>query len=290
MRLSGGGTVGYKVKWVEENLGVTRKALRCFEEAGLMPKNIDSQYRDYDEDDIDRIWAIRVMQGMGYSLKEIVSMVNDDEFDFDSSISKKVEELEKEKEKVERHLGYAKTIKFTGRFPSRPRKMGEIKFEDFQEQALEGWNIIDDPQAQEYQQLVETYLTKSPEEWNNTDLGRMFSVLEEIATIDTEVLLVERVLPNAIVKRKDLGVSHPEIQLMVKMIYENQKTVNQLQEITVKQFARFYSSSYLSGDIAKMKSQGFDEHDCEFIAEAVAYFAGYKSYDALIEEELRYGR
>lgn len=30
--------MGYKVKWVEDNLGVTRKALRGFEEAGLMLK------------------------------------------------------------------------------------------------------------------------------------------------------------------------------------------------------------------------------------------------------------
>ena len=39
--------MGYKVKWVEDNLGVTRKALRGFEEAGLMPENTGRQYRDY---------------------------------------------------------------------------------------------------------------------------------------------------------------------------------------------------------------------------------------------------
>lgn len=97
--------MGYKVKWVEDNLGVTRKALRGFEEAGLMLKNQGRQYRDYDEDDIDRIWTIRVLQGMGYKLKEIVNMVNDENFDFDDSIAQKIEELEKEKMKIETHLG-----------------------------------------------------------------------------------------------------------------------------------------------------------------------------------------
>lgn len=86
--------MGYKVKWVEDNLGVTRKALRGFEKAGLMPENKDGQYRDYDDDDIDRIWTIRVLQGMGYKINEIVEMVNDEEFDFYNSICKKVEELE----------------------------------------------------------------------------------------------------------------------------------------------------------------------------------------------------
>ena len=109
--------MGYKVKWVEDNLGVTRKALRGFEKSGLMPENIDRKYRDYDDDDIDRIWTIRVLQGMGYSIKEIVDMVNDEEFDFGESIGQKVLELEAEKQKIERHLGYAKMIKLTGRFP-----------------------------------------------------------------------------------------------------------------------------------------------------------------------------
>ena len=148
--------MGYKVKWVEDNLGVTRKALRVFEEAGLMPENKNRQYRNYNEDDLDRIWMIRVLQGMGYSIKEIVNMVSDDEFDFDVSISQKIVQLEEKKAELERHLGYAKTIKFTGRFPLRPKKMGDIKFNDFQKHAIEGWNIYSDPRGEAYVQLVDT--------------------------------------------------------------------------------------------------------------------------------------
>ena len=77
--------MGYQVKWVEEHLGVTRKALRIYEEKGLMPKNEGGQYRRYDEDDIDRIWAIKVLQGMGYTLNEIVDVVSvasSENFDF----------------------------------------------------------------------------------------------------------------------------------------------------------------------------------------------------------------
>lgn len=282
--------MGYKVKWVEDNLGVSRKALRGFEKAGLMPENTGRQYRDYDEDDIDRIWAIRVMQGMGYSIKEIVDMINDENYDFDSSLSLKIDELEDEKKKIERHLGYAKTIKFTGRFPARPRKMGEKKFDEFQEKALEGWNIVDAPQAAEYQKLAEAMLSKEPEEWENADLGRMFALFENLATMDTDFIFAEYILPKEIVKRIDLGASHPEVQLMVKMLYGNQKALLQLEGLSVTQFARFYSSSYLSGDVAKLKARDFNEKECEFIAEAMAVFAGFKNYDNLVEEELRYGR
>lgn len=287
--------MGYKVKWVEDNLGITRKAIRVFESAGLMPKNgackyESSKYRDYTEEDIDRLWEIRVMQGMGYTLKEIAQMISDENFDFDNSIAEKITELEKEKKKLEQHLGYAKTIKMTGRFPSRPSKMGEIKFEDFQEKVLQEWNITDDPQSVEYQKIAETFLSKTPEEFENTDLGRMIAFFQEIATMDTDKLLIEYVLPKAIIKRKTLGPNHSDIQLLLKLIYENQSSFIDGQPMTKKQFSRFYSSSFLCGDIAKMKSTDFTEDECLFIAEATAVFGGYDSYNTLLEEEAKYGR
>lgn len=286
--------MGYKVKWVEDNLGVTRKALRGFEKAGLMPENRDRKYRDYDDDDIDRIWTIRVLQGMGYSIKEIVDMVNDEEFDFDESIGQKGLELEAEKQKIERHLGYARMIKLTGRFPARPKEMGKVKFEEFQMEALEGWNIGDDPQGAEYARLAETILSKTPEEWENSDLGWMISSLESMMNLDADLLLAECVLPKAIVKRKKLGADHSDVQLLVKLIYENQSLIGTAygmkDNMTMSQFLRVYASSYLTGDVAKLKARDFTKEECEFIAEAVSIFGGYESYEELAEAELRYGR
>ena len=234
--------MGYKVKWVEDNLGVTRKALRGFEKAGLMPENRNSQYRDYDDDDLDCIWTIRVLQGMGYSIKEIGEMFSDKEFDFDASISKKIAELEEKKSELERHLGYAKT----------------------------------------------------PEEWDNGNLGRMISMIEKIETMDIDFLLAEYVLPKAICKRKALGANNSDIQLMVKIIYENFNDLYKSQdggiEMPVKLFARLYSSSYLAGDISKLKTGDYTKEDCEFIADAVSVFGGYKNFSELYEDELRHGR
>lgn len=79
--------MGYRVKWVEENLGVSRKALRLFEKKGLMPEN-NGGYRDYSDEDIDRIWRIRVLQGMGFTLSEIERLANDE--NFEASLEKKV--------------------------------------------------------------------------------------------------------------------------------------------------------------------------------------------------------
>lgn len=286
--------MGYKVKWVEDHLGVSRKALRGFEEAGLMPPNEAGKYRDYDDDDLDRIWAIRLLQGMGFTLKDIASFIaqleNDDDFVFENTLAQKIEELEKKKQKIERHLGYARTIKLTGRFPARPAQMGEMKFDDFQEKALEGWNLANDPQAAEYQKLAEAFLTKPQEEIDNSDLGRLLVMLEHMASMDTSFLMAQHVLPAEIAKRKDLGANHPEIQLLVKMLYDSIRTIDQLGDMSAAQFARFFSSSYFSGDVAKMASQRFCKEEAEFIAEALSIFGGFESYDALLEEEARYGR
>lgn len=286
--------MGYKVKWVEENLGVTRKMLRVYEDNGLMPKNNPGAYRDYDDDDIDRIWFIKVLQGMDYTLKEIRNMISDENFNFDELIAEKILKLEEEKKKIERRIGYAKTIKLTGRFPARPKKMGEMKFDDFQKKALEGWNITDDPQGTEYARFADTILSKSPEEWTNSDLGCMLSTLTSMITMDTDLLLAGYILPKAIVKRKHLGASHPDIQCMIKIIYENQNALiastGRKDRMTIQQFSRFYSSGYLVGDIAKINASEFTKEECEFIAEAFSIFGGYTSFEELIKSELQHGR
>ena len=288
--------MGYQVKWVIDNLGITRRTLRVFEEAGLMRKNENNQYRNYNEADIDRIWTIRVLQGMGYSIKEIVAMSKDEEFDFADSIGKKIEDLEEEKEKIERHLGYAKMVKLTGRLPIRPKNMGEVKCEEFQNDVVEKWNIMNDTKGGEYEKLVKTLLSQPEEETASGDLQTLFSgfgdSLGEIFSLDIDYLLMEYVLPKAIVKRRDLGANHLQIRFMFKMIYDNLKQkIKEIdpeisKEMSIKQFAHYYSSSYMAGDVAKLKGLEFTKEECEFIANAVSVFAGYKNYNELLEDEL----
>ena len=270
--------MGYKVKWVEENLGISRKALRIFEKKGLMPKN-NGEYRDYSDEDIDRIWIIRVLQGMGYTLTEIEKMSQDENFDFDASLEIKVKELEAKKEKVDRHLGYAKTIKLTGRFPSRPKTMGSVKFDEFYEKSLNEWNMNENEEEKFFFELAEKYINLSPDEFKESDLGKIFNLLKKMQNYP-ELLMEGYILPKEIAKRESLGTSNPEVQLLVKMMYESWlRNVPEYKEITLNQFVRFVASSYKSGDIARMNEQNFGKKGCSFIADAIAVFGGYKNYD-----------
>lgn len=284
----GGEKMGYGVKWVEDNLGVSRKALRVLEENGLMPQNESGSYRDYTDEDIEYIWRIKTLQGMGYSLKEISSMAdalkNDKDIDFNSSIAEKIKQLEAEKERVEKSLGYLYAIKSSGRFPARPKEMGTITFEEFREKSLNEWNVNNDPVAKQCQEILDKLLNTSEDELEATDLGKILVLFQELqfGVQNSEKYLADLILPKAIVNRKHLGVTHPEIQLLVKLIYENRiEILPELKNMTLNQFVRFESSSYISGDIALFNQRKYGKVECEFIANAIAVFGGYSSYEAI---------
>ncbi|MDO4557308.1 MAG: hypothetical protein Q4B70_19515, partial [Lachnospiraceae bacterium] len=85
-----------------------------------------------------------------------------------------------DKAEINKHLGYAKTIKLTGRFPSRPKKMGTVKFDEFYDKALNDWNVNNDPQEKQYQEIVDMLLDKSEEEWTDIDIGKILYFLKEM--------------------------------------------------------------------------------------------------------------
>lgn len=276
--------MGYQVKWVEDHLGVSRKALRLFEKFGLMPANEGNQYRNYSEEDIERIWAIRVLQGIGYSLKEIATITSDETFDFQTSITEKVKELEVKRQEADRHLGYAEMIKMTGRLPTRPRQLGEICWKDFQKQSLDNWNMRSDPKAVEYQKVAEKYLYGNQEEWGESDIGRMFAFLEGVDTDFMAYACTDYGIIRGIIRRINLGADHPEVQTLVKLLYEEQQqVVGAFSELTPTDFGRLYSSSYIEGDIGLMNQKKYGREECVFVADAIAVFGGYKNYDEIIQ-------
>lgn len=276
--------MSYQVKWVAEHLGVTRKALRIYEEKGLMPKNEGGQYRSYNEEDLDRIWAIKVLQGMGYSLSEIVdlvSAVNGEDFDFQESISQKVISLEANRAEAERLLGYAKMIQLTGRFPSRPKEMGSVTFDAFHENALEGWNVHNDPRAESAQTLVGQLLEQPEDSWGESELGRMLQALLDFGMnrAAMEATLSLDILQKAIISRSDQGADSAEVQLLVKILYEQVQKFAGDDAMPPHHFGRLYSSSIMEGQIGQSSQQKYGTDGCAFLADAIAIFGGFKNYE-----------
>ena len=62
--------MGYSAKWVRDKLGVTRDMIRYYEKEDLIPirssRNPANNYRDYSDEDIERIWSIKLLIGIGF--------------------------------------------------------------------------------------------------------------------------------------------------------------------------------------------------------------------------------
>ncbi len=269
----------YRLKWIEENLGITRSAIRYYEGKGLLPTNTYNQRREYSEEEVEGLWAIQILQGMGYSIDEIITMRDNPEFDFQESIGGKIKELEMVVQEKVKHINYAKTIKLFGRFPSRPKEMGSITADEFCEKALNEWNIQEDDTMMRYQELADLVLKSTDAELADSELGKLFGILNEMdiqSLVSEETCTVEMLL-RQLVKRKDLGHQHPEVQLLVKMIYEEWGHIveEEVGKITPQQFARYYGTSFMAGDVRKINETKYGEQGCDFIAEAIACFGGY---------------
>ena len=171
--------MGYSVKWVENNLGVTRDMLRYYEKQKLLPSNKNGNYRDYSDEDIKRIWSIKLLIGIGFSTKEIYEFINNPEFNFDNAMKNKVAELERKHDENVLYLEFAKSIKFMGRVPT-VSKIGSIPFNEFLTYAHENWNFYKNPQDVSFMKFADTLISKKPQEWSINDVEYISEMIEQL--------------------------------------------------------------------------------------------------------------
>lgn len=272
--------MAYQVKWVEEHLGITRNAIREWEDKGLLPR-FYGFYREYEDEDIERLWAIKVLQGIGFKLKDIKSMIDNDK-DFITIVKMKITDLEQKIADTNRSLGYAKQIAYSGRFPLFPKELGEITFKEFQEQSLKGFNLNDDPNMVENMDIYNK-LVNSDFDINNLkedEIGQLFKMMIELSKMINDEkfkkgLLIEQ-YELEIIKRSKLGFESKEVQILVGLIYETMRELHEM-DYTKQQFGRIIGSSYLYGLVAEQKKKNYGLKECKFIADAFAFFAGYKN-------------
>ncbi len=270
----------YRVKWIEDNLGITRDALRYLEKQGVLPKNKDKKPREYDDDDIHSLWLIRVLQGIGYSTQEIVDMASDEGKSIDETIGDKICKLEKVQKKIALFLGYAKMIKLTGRFPAMPKDMGSVKFDDFYRKTINEWNLKDFPIMDRAEEVIDAAINKPAEQWTEQDLDKSLQFIESLGLTEQmgRTAVTEDTLCRLIIKKQNLSFADTEVQVLVKCLYENlNDSFGEENKMTEEQFGRIYSSSFVTGDIARLREHNYGKDACMFIANAIAVFGGYKN-------------
>jgi len=279
--------VKYSVKWIEDKLGITRSALKNYEAKGLMPKdasrNPNNNYREYNEDDIARIWSIKVLQGIGFSVKEIRDLIEDPEMDFYSAISNKVRKLENDREEIDEYIQFAKSIKLLDRVPTTS-KVGSIRYDEFKKYALENWNFFVDTETAPCMRVMDSMVNKKQEDWDLEDLKGLQEFLEKYDHEKLEFSYTVNAYYRVIAEMQIMDYKSEPVQVTVKLLYEyilNSSQLEHSDKYIPELFAKYVAPTFLDGDIALLQQKNFGKVGSEFIARAIAYFGGYESIDDL---------
>lgn len=270
--------MGYSVKWVNDNLGITRDTLRYYEDQSLMPKNKDSKYRDYNDEDIERIWTIKLLTGIGFSAKEICSFINNPDFDFDSAIADKVVELEKKQEELGKYLEVARNIQFSGRVPNVV-KIGSMKFDDFMAYVRENWNGFYNPAWGSAVKAFNNMSDKEVDELTPEEMELVKAFTETLSLDDLQNSFVLHAYYQLLSDMKDLDYKSDTVQRVVRLLHECMVQYNADPDldgkITKEKFARNVAVPFIGGMISKSFEKNYGKDGCEFIASAIAYYGGY---------------
>lgn len=274
--------MGYSVKWVVENLGITRDMLRYYEKEGLLTtgetRNPANKYRDYSDEDIEKIWGIKLLIGVGFSAKEIFKLMNDSGFDFYTAIAQKVAELEQKHDDNLIYLEFAKSIKLMGRVPTTS-KIGSIQFDDFLTYAHKNWNFYDDPRSAPFMKLSDTLISKKPGEWNPDDLEQVLKLYKSFDAEDMMRIYTLNGYYQVISDMREFGYTSDTVQRVVRLLHEYLVKSNTAPEldgkITPQFVAKYTAPFFLGGDIAVLYERNYGKDGCVFIAQALAYYGGY---------------
>ena len=257
----------YQVKWIEDNLGITRKALRLYEEKGLISRG-ESLYRQYSEEDLERLWAIKLLQGMGYTLREISTIaVAGDDFDYQRSIEEKVTQLESKLREDERLLNYAKYIRMTGELPAMPKKMGDIRFDEFYEKSLDEWTTEGLPA---YSDVVLDYKLGRITEKEAVDA--ITSSSGELEIIDPETLKIAALiegLKDEIILLRSLGADNIVVQALAMILYAKMREFVDIEGFTCEMFVKQLKKEFTQGDIGLSREMQYGKEECSFMVDVL---------------------
>lgn len=274
--------MGYSAKWMRDNLGVTRDMIRYYEKEELIPihssRNPANNYRDYSDEDIERIWCIKLLIGIGFSVKEIKQLMTDPSYDFDTAIARKVVELEKKHDEALIYLEFAKSIKITGRVPT-VTQLGSMTFDSFLTYAREHWNFYDDPRSAPFMKAADLLIDKPAREWSPDDVERIYNLAE---SFDTESMMKTYALHGyyqVLSDMREMDFRSETVQRVVRLLHEylvSSNTEPELEgKITPELVARYTAPSFICGDTSILYERIYGNEGCRFIAQALAFYGGY---------------
>lgn len=128
------------VKEAAKRAGTSVRAMRYYEEIGLIcPNREENGYREYTQEDIDRIKLIRAYRELEFSLDEIRRMLNASRAERDAMLERKIGFMENKRKQIENRIALARFIRMMG-----PERLIEIDFSQIDDQMEQSRKHIDE--------------------------------------------------------------------------------------------------------------------------------------------------
>ena len=144
-------TMKYKVKWIEDHMGITRNMIRRYEKKGVISKNENGKDREFDENDLNQLWNIRVMVSLGFSLDEVKEIMCGSNLREVSE--KRLRALNEEYRDLQGKINFLNVVKTTGEIPSCFKRstnnfdkiynLGLVQYVSPFERAKDIWALMD---------------------------------------------------------------------------------------------------------------------------------------------------
>lgn len=126
---------------VSELTGVSIRALRYYDEIGLLPpaKYTEAGYRQYDDAALERLQQILLFRALEFPLKEIKAIVNRPGFDRDLALEQQITMLELRREHLDELIALARNIKEMGGNTMDFTAFDTTKMDEYAEKAKAAW-------------------------------------------------------------------------------------------------------------------------------------------------------
>lgn len=280
----------YTIKWIEENLGISRKTINDYlnpEKYGYIDdKRAQGKLIEFTEDEVKTIWYIKTFIGMGYTHENIKDMIRQmkqgKECDFSATISDKIEQLEEEIKLKVKALEVAKTIRLTGRVPII-KEIGTLKYQEFMNYIKENWSFASDPKIAVAYDIVETSLKKGPDNYTSQDIDKLCSCFESLEIEKVYFITTIDILYRLILKLKDTGYESNNVQSVVRMLFEhfkeNDKIFDEPIEFDEYVFATNFWPRFLEGTNRYVYEKQYGKPNVDFINKAITYFGKREKND-----------
>lgn len=183
------------VNEVSKITGVSIRTLHYYDQIGLLHATqvTKTGYRLYDDTALDRLQQILLFRELEFPLKEIIKILESEDFDRNKALEQQIKLLTLKKERLERLITFAREIKLTGVKNMDFTAFDTSKIDEYTKKAKENWG-----NTKAYKEFEEKGKNRSPEAFQEISKNMMniFVVFGSMMHLEASDIKVQNQVKN----------------------------------------------------------------------------------------------